>query len=297
MELDSRQEEDRGMSILLRYQGPAVDDGTMNVYDAAANMVAFSDYVVAAAHKLYGDDVVVKAEINAFQRGSFVTDILFQVAGIGSTLLSITTDVKGVVNTVKQSLELFKFLKGSPPAKIEKRDDHSINVTNNNGNIIVVTTESLHLTLDPLAGKAASQFIGEALAKQGVNQIEISSNGESVAQATKDDAQYYRPIADDTPLLEQTVRMGLTIEMPSFKDGKKWRMWDGEASVTAAMEDENFIGRVNNGEPFRKGDVLICDVRFTQTNTAGVLKIQRAIIRVHDHKAGPEQTNLLGVEH
>ena len=50
MQVETQRVEERGMSILLRYQGPAVDDGTMNVYDAAANMVAFSNFVVAATH-------------------------------------------------------------------------------------------------------------------------------------------------------------------------------------------------------------------------------------------------------
>jgi hypothetical protein len=47
--IEGQSGEERGMSILLRYQGPAVDAGAMNVYDAAANMVAFSNFVVAAA--------------------------------------------------------------------------------------------------------------------------------------------------------------------------------------------------------------------------------------------------------
>lgn len=280
------------MSILLRYQGPAVEDGTMNVYDAAANMTAFSDFVVAAAHKIYGEDVHVKAEVTAFKHGSFGTDLLFEVVGVAAAILPMLPDIVSVATTLKESLELYRFLKGEEPQKIEFRDDNSINVTNNSGNIYVINRPSLQLTMDPKAGKAAAQFIGEALSKAGVNQIEISSDGTKIAQATKDEAQYYHPIGDEDTLTETVTRMGLVIEMPSFKDGNKWRMWNGAESLLYAMEDEDFIRRINSGEPFRKGDILICDVRVKQTKSGGALKLQRAIAKVHDHKVGLDQPPL-----
>ncbi len=287
-----RYEEERGMSILLRYQGPAVEDGTMNVYDAARNMMAFSDFVVAAAHKLYGEEVQVKAEVNAFQRGSFGTDLVFQVIQVSAAILPLIPDIVSVASTVKESIELYRFLKGEKPAQVVHNEDHSINVTNNNGNVIVVNTASLNLTLDPNAGLAAGQFIGEALSKPGVNQIEISSEGKQIVQATTDDASYYHPIGNDDTITESVTRMGLIIESPSFKDGNKWRMWNGAESLLYAMEDPDFIGRVNGGEAFRKGDILICEVRVVQTKAGGALKLQRTIVKVHDHKIGLDQPPL-----
>ncbi|MBH1655828.1 hypothetical protein U4I41_12790 [Stenotrophomonas maltophilia] len=281
------------MSILLRYQGPAVDDGTMNVYDAAANMVAFSDFVVAAAHKVYGEDVYVKAEITAYKHASFGTDLLFQVVGASMAVLPLLPDLVSVATTVKDSIELFRFLKGEEPAKVVHNDDHSINVTNNSGNIIVVNTPALSLTLDPKAGLAASQFIGEALSKPGVNQIEISRDGKQIAQATREDATYFHPIISDDTATETVTRLGLVVESLSFKDGNKWRMWNGGESLLYGMEDEDFRVRVNNGEAFRKGDILICEVLVKQTKINGTLKLQRTILKVHDHQMGPEQPPLL----
>lgn len=287
-----QREEERGVSILLRYQGPAVDDGTMNVYDAAANMVAFSNFVVAAAHKLYGEDVQVTADITAFKHASFGTDLMFQVMQATAATLPMLPNLISVATTVKESIELYRFLKGEEPAKVQHINDHSINVTNNSGNIIVVNTPSLHLTLDKKAGEAAAQFIGAALSKPGVNQIEISSDGAQLVQATTDDALFYHPIGDEETLTESTSRMGLVIESLSFKDGNKWKMWNGSETLGYAMEDEDFIGRVNNGEAFRKGDILTCDVRVTQTKSGTALKLQRVIVKVHDHKTALDQPGL-----
>ncbi|WP_394687456.1 hypothetical protein [uncultured Xanthomonas sp.] len=284
--------EEPGVGILLKYKGPSVDDGSMDVYAAAANMVAFSDYVVAATKQLYGE-VEVKAEIKAFQHGSFETDLIFHVVGLGATMLTATPDVRSVLTAVKESVDLFKFLKGQPPQKVEHTDQsNNVTVTNVSGNVIIVQTESLHLTMDEKAGKAAAQFVGQALSKPGVDRIEIRSEGQQIAVATQEDAPFFHAIVDETPVVEQTIQMGLTIQEPSFKDGSghKWTMWDGEASLQYAMEDDIFITRIDNGESFRKGDVLICDVKFTQTRSGSKLKIQRTILKVHDHKDSHEQT-------
>lgn len=287
-----REEEEGGVSILLRYQGPAVDDGTMDVYQVGANMMAFADFVVAATHKLYGEGVKVKAEVNAFNQGSFETDLVFQVLGAVGTVLAATPDMAGVISVVKESLGLFSFLEGKSPEKVERVDNsNNLTVTNVNGNVTIVQTESFTLTFDEKAGKAVGQFVGEALAKPGVSNLEIVSDGTKVAQVNDNYARFYHPIVEETPLLEQTVQMGLTIQEPSFKDGinHKWTMWDGEASLQYTMESEDFVKRIDDGEPFRKGDVLVCDVRITQTKAGSKLRIQRAIIRVHSHKFASEQ--------
>lgn len=292
MQVGERYDEERGMSILLRYQGPAVEDGTMNVYDAAANMTAFSDFVVAAAYKIYGEEVHVKAEVTAFRHGSFGTDLVFEVVGTAAAILPMLPDVVSVATTVKESLELYRFLKGEQPQHVEHREDNSVRVTNNSGSVVVINRPSLQLTLDPKAGKAAAQFIGEALSKAGVDSIDITSDGVRIAQATTNDSPYYHPIGDEDTITESMTRMGLVIEMLSFKDGNKWRMWNGAESLMYAMEDEEFSHRVNSGEAFRKGDILICDVRIKQTKANGALKLHRSIVKVHDHKGGTDQRSL-----
>jgi len=283
------------MSILLRYQGPSVEDGSMDVYAAAANMIAFSDYVVAATHKVYGEQAQVRAEVNAFQRGSFSTDLSFQVATLGAAFFGNSPDLAGVLTAVKQSLELFTFLKGKEPSKVEHRDDRSVNVTSNNGAVIVVNLESLQLTLDEGAAKAAGRFVAEALSKSGIEQIEISSAGKKLTEVTKANAVYFGPVeGQEMPVTEQELQMGLVIEQPSFKDGTstKWTLWDGENSMQFVMEDEAFIARVDAGERFGKGDILVCDVRITQTKQNSKLKIKRVILKVIDHKVGEEQTHM-----
>lgn len=278
-----------GMTILLRYKGPAIESGLMDVYDVAANMVAFSDFVVGAARKLYGDDIQIKAEVSSFRAGSFITDLFFQVAGLTGAIWAANPNITTVIEVVKESLGLFNFLHGEAPARITHLNDESVTVVNNSGNVTVVKGASLHLTLDESAGRSVAKFVAQALSKSGIEEFDISTENTTILEAKKQDAQYYHPILDESPVVEQTVRMGLMVEMPSFKEGNKWHMWDGEASLVFGMEDQEFLARIDNGEPFRKGDILVCEVRVTQTKSGESLKIKRSILKVYDHKSNLEQ--------
>lgn len=64
--------------VSLRYLGPALDDGRMDVYEASKNMIAFSEFMVAAVKTTYGESAEAKAEVAGFEHGSFVTDLVRQ---------------------------------------------------------------------------------------------------------------------------------------------------------------------------------------------------------------------------
>jgi hypothetical protein len=74
--------------IALRYCGPAVESGSMDVYAATGNMLAFSEFVLLAAKTEFGKDIAARAEVAGFDRGSFVTGLVFHVTGISGTIFS-----------------------------------------------------------------------------------------------------------------------------------------------------------------------------------------------------------------
>lgn len=282
---DAVMQRDR-VSLALRYRGGAVDDGLMDVYDAANNMVAFSNFVVSAAKTTFGKDVEVKADVTGFTKGSFETDLLFHIAGVGSALWAATPSFESLLSVMKESLALFRFLGGKEPKEVERIDDRSVNVTNNSGQITVVNIESLTLTLDDRAGKQVGVFVGEALGKLGVESIEISTPAETIAKADARDREYYRQIVSETPATTNNVRMSLTVETPNFKNTEKWRFFDGASSFLAGIEDKQFVRRIENGEPFRMGDIMDCVVRIEQTKVSGSLRLTRTIVEVLAHRSG-----------
>ena len=276
--------------IALRYPGPAVDTGVMDVYEASANMIAFSEFVVLAAKSAFGESTTARAEVAGFGRGSFITDLVFNV-GLTSAGLFSTYTSDQIWTLVKESFALWKHLKGNPPAKAESNGQH-VTVTNNQGEIIQIQTQSFTLVMSEKGSASAGRFVQKALEKQGMDAVEISSGEETIGRVTQAESAYFIPVSPSETITDTIVKMGLMLEAPVFKDGNKWRFSDGQQSFYADIEDEEFLGRVNAGERFGKGDVLYADVRISQQLCGMKISAERRLIKVHEHKMSAVQLPL-----
>lgn len=277
-------------NFALRYSGPAVESGLMDVYEASANMIAFSDFVVLGAKAAYGSTVEARAAVAGFGRGSFVTNLVFDVVGTSSTIFA-NVDPHTLWSVVKESLGLWKMLRGSPPSRVEYQGQTAL-VTNNHGEVKQVSIGALTVVFSDKGSESAEQFIHKALAKEGMDAIEIAADARALDRVSQAEAKYFVPVAPSKTITDVVVRMGLVLESPVFKEDDKWRFYDGQQSFYAQVEDREFLARVDAGEPFRKGDVIIADVRINQQQSGMKLVAERAISKVIDHKAGPKQLSL-----
>lgn len=282
--------------LSLRYSGPAVEAGLMDVYDATANMIAFSEFVVAAAKATYGEEARARAEVAGFGRGSFVTDLVINVSGPIATLLTAGT-MKELFRTINEAVKLWKHLGGVPPQKSERGQNNTINVTNNNGQILTVNTQSVSLVFQEKASEAAQRFIHDALGKQGMDSVSVDAEHEQgverIIEVSQREASAFVPVAPEVPLFDNTIKTALIIEAPVFKDGNKWRFSDGSSSFHADIADADFISRVNNGEAFAKGDSLIVEMRIQQNRQGERLVTEKTILKVIEHRSRPMQGGLL----
>lgn len=279
--------------LSLRYTGPAVDDGLMDVYQASANMIAFSEFMVAAVKASYGDAAQAKASVAGFGKGSFITDLAISVGGpVASIFSAFTPEHLGTV--LKEAFDLWKHLKGAPASAITQ-SGQSVTVTNNSGQIIQVQTDTLNLVLSDKAADSVGRFVKEAVSQPGITGMEIAAQSGVIAKVEQGEAGYFVQVAKEQPVSENIVTMALILVAPVFQEGNKWRFSDGSgtAAFPAAMEDANFLSRVNDGERFGKGDVLTVEMRITQTRTAGKISTERAVQRVLEHRAAAQQQSLL----
>jgi hypothetical protein len=76
-----------------------------------------------------------------------------------------------------------------------------------------------------------------------------------------------------------TGRKLLQIESVTFKDQNKWRVHDGQSAFFTAMDDLDFLAKVNAGERFGKGDVLVVDLQHIQTVANGTLRTEFRILK------------------
>lgn len=116
-------------------------------------------------------------------------------------------------------------------------------------------------------------------------------DGNVVVQTEMGDVQIPRIAVNESPepaeeslsrnLLKNQV---LIIESAVFKDGNQWRFSDGSMSFSAAIMDEHFIHRVDDGERFGKGDHLVVDLVVEQIRTGTKISTRREIQTVREHK-------------
>lgn len=277
--------------LSLRYMGPAVDDGLMDVYQASSNMIAFSEFMVAAVKSSYGDAVEAKANVAGFGKGSFITDLVFNVAGPAASIFTSFSS-EHLTTVLKEAFSLWKHLKGAPPSAVTQ-SGQTVSVTNNSGNIIQVQTDTLNLVFSEKGADSVGRFVKDALKQVGVNGIEVASQGKSLAEVTDQEASYFVPVAKESLVSENLVTMALILVAPVFQDGNKWRFSDGANTFSTAVEDEVFLARVNDGERFGKGDILTVELRIIQSRTANKISVERSIQRVLEHREAAQQQSLL----
>lgn len=282
--------------LTLEYHGPKVDLGRMDSYQVAASIIAFSDFLGVLTKNSFGDKIDLRTEIQGIRGESFDIDFFLQIFGYTATILSLSgspLSMKDYFDLIKESIKTWIHLKGSSPKEIIRQTNNMLQIANQEGQLIYVNANVVNVVSDNKAGKAAEQFIRKPL-ESGVSQLLIKSS--TVRDSTtidSKDASFFKQIDIEKPLLTTEIKMGLQIESPTFKEGNKWRFFDGQNSFFADILDEDFLERVNIGvERFGKGDTLIALVRINQSTTLDTLKMERSVIKVVEHVIAPEQNKL-----
>ena len=110
--------------------------------------------------------------------------------------------------------------------------------------------------------------------------------GRYETEIIKPEAAFFaRPQVPDQTLVDDTRRSAFSIISLAFKEENKWRLNDGTNAISAAIEDADFLGKVDaNQISFSKWDILLCDVRVVQKQTDSGLKTEYTVIRVVEHR-------------
>lgn len=283
--------------LSLEYRGENADLGRMNSYQAAKSIIAFSDYLSAIAKNIYGEKIELTTEIQGIRGESF--DIDFYLA-IGTytvstvSFISSSLGFKEYFEFIKDTVKTWLHLKGLPPKTITAQNDNSIKIENHDGQVINVSQSVINIIADSRAGKAVEEFICKPL-ESGVAELAIKSPKlKDETKIEKSQATYFKQIGIEKHLTESEVKMGLQIESPTFKEGNKWRFFDGQKSFLADIKDENFLKKVNLGiERFGKGDTLMVILSIKQSSNLGNLSMERSVIEVLDHQIPLQQANLI----
>lgn len=283
------------------YDGPALAEHRMDVRDLAPALIAISDLFSAANKELNGESADVRVEVKAsFKAGSFGIDLLFSqdfasqirdmFAGQNATALANAGGIISLIGlvgsaTVVGLIGLLKKLGGRRPYEIMQRGELA--------EVWITESESIEVDARVIrlwrsrSVRANLEKTLSPLEREGITDFGIIYNDQVVLELHDDDLESFRatgPI-DAEVVSDAVTRKILLLESVAFKDDNKWRVHDGQYPFFAAIEDKAFLAKINNGERFGKGDVLVVELRQVQTIDNGQLKTEYTIITVHEHRA------------
>jgi len=273
------------LPISLEYRGGTTKDGAMDAYAAASSLMAFSDLLQVANESIHGAQNKIDVRVKGFRGDSFDIDFVIMGAGVLQTILSSGNSLPDLISVVKESIGLWVFLKGDPPKSVTQNENGiAVQIENMNGGTMNVSTSVSVVVANEKAGAAVEEFLAKPL-NAGVDSIAITDGNKDLSVVTKDQAGYFKPVDINRDVSNSIQRISLVVESPTFKDGNKWRVFDGQSTFSAAMLDEDFISRIKNGsERFGKGDILDVSLRTIQKQSIQKLTMEKEIVKVHGHE-------------
>ena len=307
------------VEIKIAYQGNAVDNGSMDVYEVAPALLAVGEAFQEANRELNGDVSRITVRVrDKFQAGSF--DIYLQIdhalveqaksllfpGNIKSAkdlaiLLGFSMGM-GQPEAAQGVLHLLKLLKGAiikavKPKPVENKVElHIENVNNSNVNVQIITTdpETFKLASNPLIRQSVNKLT-KPLDRPGIDRVEIAEGPTVVESISKEERAYYYPVERliDTPA-ETGIQTGtriaeLEVISPVFRDNNKWRLTDGNAVYNVKIVDDDFLEKVKRHQiTFGKGDILKVLLQQTTRKTTAGLKTSYTVLEVLENATPPK---------
>jgi hypothetical protein len=296
----------RSADFQIVYDGPALESGAMDVRDLAPALLALSSLIDLINLRVNGSDRPVNMQFKSTSQGSLVAhlqlastwfqDVASLFTSVEGQNLKLIMDtlwggglLGGGIYAVKGIFHVIRFLKGSPPTRVEQGPGNTIviyNITNNN---ITTNLGTLELAQDARIKLEAAKVV-RPLEKEGVDSFVVSRGEErSEEPIVKEDLPAFSPehalltIPEDVSVvLLQLVQADVT------GSNAKWRFTDGNGRFDAVITDEAFMTRFRDRE-FTVGhnDALRVElVRRQSISEAGKIKTDNEIRRVLNYYGG-----------
>ena len=290
------------------YDGPALAEHRMDVRDLAPALVAFADLFTAVNKEINGDAADVRVQVNAsFKAGSFGIDLvatqhlLSQLKDIFSgTSASAVSNASGILALIGMTvtsgyglIQLLLKLGGRKPVKIEQKGEIA-RVWISQTETVEVERNVIRLYRNSVVRTSLEKVVSP-LEREGIDDFGIVMDGRKVLDIHAGDVPSFNAGVTEIEaeiVSDMTARKLLQIESLTFKDGNKWRVNDGSATYHVAIEDKAFLAKIDAGQRFGKGDVLVVDLRQVQSIEGAKLLTASTIVKVIEHRQ-PLQQSLL----
>ncbi len=284
------------------YDGPAVEDGEMEIGQLAPSLLALGKLVEALDAIGSGESGRVRVMVRAdVRRGSFDIGLSLDfIHSVKSWLLSpngtATVALLALLglNAKDGLIQTVRWLKGRQVKTKVVLEDGNVRIETPEGDILIVPAPVARAIDEPNTRYQLERFT-EPLREEGLERIRFE-DGLIDEQITRQEATYFVASAGSDPTSQARFRATYQIKRLYFERGKKWRLSSGAQTILAEIEDENFWHRVETADvAFSADDYLICEVRMDQWlgSTTG-LKTEYVVEKVWQHIPSPKQERFPG---
>lgn len=279
--------------FVIAYEGPALEDHTMNARDLATSVLALSEAFHRAQKILGPETSPASLNIKAFNEGSFeVAMVLVEGARdflLGS-LVQSTVTLTTLVGTVWASVAWVKQARGRRIAKAEPATPGEVMVTFDDDTHMSIPTEQFQLVKDVTFRKQVTETL-KPLDGENVTNFRVTDTSLRL-NVSAEEVAYFVPSEEvQVEELDPVERITTLQPLGVAFDGRKWRFTEGGAQFTASIDDEIFKGKVERQEVvFGSNDLLQVRLRVEQfRDTNGSLKANHSIVEVIKHIDGGQQ--------
>jgi hypothetical protein len=302
-------------SFQLRYDGPAVADGSIEAVSLMSALAGLGELLTRSNELLNGEHSDVSLRVlSKFEKGSFDVSFLLDqslrdaAAAMLPTLSVLSASqildiALGAYDKAKEVLSgaarVFKALRGAPPREIKAGSQaNTMVIVFGNNNSIITDPLSARLYNDERVRLALGKTTAP-LTRRGIDRLEVKRANqvvESLAPPDVGDAPSF-DLALSTPEGQhgQPRDLWVRVVKPNF-DGGRWTFHDGSAKFGAEVEDKNFQSRVDSREQgFYAGDTFLVRLRSTQhIDKNGTITTRNVVEKVLDKRSSPQQRRLPG---
>ena len=256
----------------VTYDGDAIANGRIDVQDLAPALLALADVFREANAVVFPDADPVSLQVQALEDGSFDVGLVLAHQDLVDRIVSIFTSdpAQAIVNlrdlVLFGSGSLFFFIRWANRRSVTegaRTADGQVLMLTAEGDSVAIPPQTLALYRNARVRRKVREVV-KPLEKDGIDTVVFRETDTSIELSNGDVPAFDVPATEPEPLLDTRVAMAVSIAAPAFVEDNKWRLSDGDRNFHASIVDEAFLQRVDDGEPFRKGDILEVQMHIRQ---------------------------------
>jgi hypothetical protein len=285
--------------LKIKFDGETHDINLLTFSKTLENLNTMIVEINKEKNRITGLDSKVEIRVKAISPGSFEVTIDI-VQYIVENLLTAENVAyfAGVVTVLTGLFELRQFLKGKKPSVINE-GDNKIEIKNNLGQIKVIENNTYHIyQTNTLVNESINDTYSTLTNDPKVTAFNlIDKTDRPIFHSDRSEFAELSEIVESKDE-EKKINIELTslnINKICFEKDYKWQFYYKGYKIQAAIKDEGFFKRINEGEQFSKGDSLEVELKiikeFSNENNTYINKTYE-VTKVLKHIPRPTQNRL-----